>query len=503
MGTSKDNIVEEIDWRIRVFDSLTFPTLILKPNRVILSANRRFLEKYKVTNDELIGKKCYEILSHSDTPCREKDCPLFRVIDDKRGHSILRRIEEGKEYRYEDRVFSPILDSRGEVAYIIESLRDATRMKNLEKELSDIKELMERVVQSSVSAIIAADRNGKLLMMNQSARELFGFTEREFIQTISVEEIYLPGVAKQIMKKMRDDALGGRGKLPLTKTTILNTDGLQIPVEMTGAIIYDENGQEIATMGIYNDQRERIAVEKKLKEAQVQLAQSEKMASLGQLAAGVAHEINNPLTGILFYSNFIMERLDPDDPMNEELGFIIEDVNRCKETVKNLLAYSRQTNSIKTIIQLNDLLENSLVLIRDQKVFGHIQVEKVLSGEMMLVHVDTNQITQVIINLIINALDAMEGKGALRLQTYRDKAAKKVFLEVADTGCGIAPDHLNKIFDPFFTTKEQGKGTGLGLSTSIGLVNENGGDLRVKETGSGGSVFLIELPLFQPSDEGG
>jgi len=422
MIPSKDNIVEEIDWRIRVFDSLTFPTLILKPNRVILSANRRFLEKFNASAEDLIGKKCYKVFLNSETPCPENECPLPKVIDEKRGQSMLKRIEEGNRIRYEDRVFSPILNDNGEVAYIIESLRDATRIKNLEKELFDIKELMERMVQSSVSAIVAANREGKILIMNQSAKDLFGFNLGDIIPHITVEEIYPPGVAKQIMKKMRDAALGGKGKLAVTKTTIVNTDGLEIPVEMTGAMLYDESGNEFATMGTYNDLRERIAVEKKLEEAQAHLAQTEKMASLGQLAAGVAHEINNPLTGILFYSNFIRERLQPDDPMDEELGFIIEDVNRCKETVKSLLAYSRQTSSIKTIIQMNDLLENSLFLIRDQKIFGHIQVEKALSNEMMLVHVDTNQITQVIINLIINAVDAMEGQGVVRLQTYRDKS---------------------------------------------------------------------------------
>ena len=501
MISSRENSVQDIDWRIRVFDSLTFPTLILKPDRFILAANRRFLEKFNARAEDVIGKKCYQVFLNAETPCPENTCPLPKVIEDKQGQSMLKRLVEGNHVRYEDRVFSPILNDDGEVAYIIESLRDATRIKNLEKELFDIKELMERVVQSSVSAIVAANRGGKVLMMNESARDLFGFNRGDIMPHINVEEIYPPGVARQIMKKMRDEALGGKGKLPVTETLIINSDGLEIPVEMTGAIIYDESGNEFATMGIYNDLRERIAVEKKLKEAQTHLAQSEKMASLGQLAAGVAHEINNPLTGILFYSNFIKERLQADDPMNEELGFIIEDVNRCKETVKNLLAYSRQTNSIKTIIQLNDLLDNSLVLIRDQKIFGHIRVEKALSQDMMLVHVDTNQITQVVINLIINAVDAMSGQGVLGLKTYRDKSQKKVFLEVSDTGCGISGSNLNKIFDPFFTTKEQGKGTGLGLSTSIGLVTENGGALKVKTTGPGWTVFLMELPLYQASED--
>ncbi|MFC1857211.1 PAS domain S-box protein [Thermodesulfobacteriota bacterium] len=494
-------MVEEIDWRMRVFDSLTFPTLILKPNHSILNVNKRFLEKFNVSIDEIIGKKCHQILSDSEKTCSEKTCPLSKVFEEKRGQSILKRIIHENEIRFEDRVFSPILNDHGNVAYIIESIRDVTRIKYLEKELSDVKELMERVVQSSVSAIVAASREGRLLLMNQAAKELFGFTDKDSIPDKTLDEMYPPGVARQIMDKMRDSEKGGKGKLPVTKTTILNANGSKIPVEMTGAVIYDEIGRGIATMGIYNDLRERIDVEKKLKEAQVQLAQSEKMASLGQLAAGVAHEINNPLTGILFYSSLLKERLNENDSRREELGYVIEDANRCKEIVKNLLAYSRQTGSTKSVIQLNDLLEQSLALIRDQKVFGHIQVEKELSQEMMLINVDNSQIIQVIINLVINGVDAMEGKGILILRTYRDKAARKVFLEVSDTGCGISEENLTKIFDPFFTTKQQGKGTGLGLSTSIGLVTENGGNLHVKETNTQGTTFLVELPLYQLGED--
>jgi two-component system NtrC family sensor kinase len=254
-------------------------------------------------------------------------------------------------------------------------------------------------------------------------------------------------------------------------------------------------------MGIYNDLRERLAVEKTLKETQVQLAQSEKMASLGQLSAGVAHEINNPLTGILLYSSMALEKLEKGNPLTEHLKYIVEDVNRCKAIVKNLLSYSRQSNSTKEIIPLNTLVGQSLNLIRDRKLFGNVVITKELSGEMMLIHGDRNQLAQVIINLVMNACAAMDGEGILTFRTYRDKQDKKGFVEVSDTGCGIREEHLTKIFDPFFTTKETGKGTGLGLSTAYGIVQENGGHICVKETSPSGTTFLVELPLYVPSED--
>jgi signal transduction histidine kinase len=225
------------------------------------------------------------------------------------------------------------------------------------------------------------------------------------------------------------------------------------------------------------------------------------MASLGQLAAGVAHEINNPLTGIFLYANMVLEQLPKDDSKREDLKFVLEDADRCRNIVKNLLAYSRQTNPKREIFQLNTLVEQSLELIRDQKLFLNVEVVKEMSDEMMLIHADKNQLSQVVVNLVMNALDAMDRQGVLTLRTYRDKTVRRVYLETADTGGGIPTENISKIFDPFFTTKEPGKGTGLGLSTVYGIIKENDGNISVKETGPQGTVFLVELPLYQPSDE--
>jgi signal transduction histidine kinase len=255
-------------------------------------------------------------------------------------------------------------------------------------------------------------------------------------------------------------------------------------------------------MAIYNDLKDKTKVENELKKAHRQLAQSEKMASLGQLAAGVAHEINNPLTGILFYSSLLLERKDMDEGMREDLGYILEDANRCKEIVKSLLVYSRSAGSMMNIVHINEIVEQSLTLIRDQKKFRNIRIEKELSDDMMLINADTNKLKQVVINLVINAADAMDGNGTITLTTYKEKFLKKIYLEVKDTGSGILHENLSKIFDPFFTTKEVGKSTGLGLSIVYGIVEEHGAKISVKKTGSKGTTFIIEFPLYVSSDEG-
>jgi two-component system NtrC family sensor kinase len=505
MARGADEISKEIDWRSRVFDSLSLPTLILEPNRVVIDANKAFLEKFDVRKDEIIGQTCHEFFYQSENPCPYDTCPLSKVLAEKAGQTILRRVISGRKEKWEDRIFSPILDDAGEVRYIIEKIRDVTHVKKLERELSGIKVFMEKFVQSSMSGIIAADRRGKILVMNPAAEELTGYTIQEARSKITVRDLYPPGQAKEVMKQLRSEAFGGKGKLPCSPTTLVNAQGEEIPVELTAAIIY-EGGKEVATMGIFNDLREKLAQEEKIKDVLLRAAQAEKMASLGQLAAGVAHEINNPLTGILLYGGLLLEDLPEDDPKYQDMHLIIEDANQCRNIVKSLLAYSRQTSANQEIIDLNELVEQSLSLIRDQSLFINIEMVKELSDEEMLVRVDRSQLNQVIINLVRNAIDAMERKGTLTLKTYCERRKKGVgkpdaagfaYIEVSDTGSGISEENLPRIFDPFFTTKDLGKGTGLGLSTVYGIVQENGGTIWVKETSPAGTTFIVELLLRQ------
>jgi len=501
MNMESITVTEELEWSTKVFNSLPFPSLILTLDKVIISANQAFLEKKDTELAKVVGKTCHQVFYQTDEPCSPAICPFSKVITEKKWQSILRRTEfDGNEEVWVDRMFSPILDDNGNVKFVMECVRDASRVITLEKRSIHIRQFLDKVIQSSPNAIISADRDGNILIMNQAAEKLFGYSMEEAIRTKNAEDFYPFGKAKEIMRKMKNKNFGGEGKLSATQVDVVNAAGETIPVEMTANIIY-EGDKEVASTGIFYDLREKLAAEKKLKEALVQIAQSEKMASLGQLAAGVAHEINNPLTGILLYANLALERLDQADPLRKYLESVVNDTDRCKDIVKNLLSYSRQASPTKEIFQVNSLVEESLNLIRHQKRFFNIKLVKKMSKDMMLVHADKNQLSQVIINLVMNAIDAMERKGTLTLQTLCDKPNKKAYIEVSDTGCGIPKENLLKIFDPFFTTKGSEKGTGLGLSTSYGIVEENGGRISIKETSPMGTTFSLEFPLFKPDKE--
>jgi two-component system NtrC family sensor kinase len=486
-------------WKPRLFDSLSVPTLILKPNKVIVDVNARFLERFGTSKKEVVGKTCHDFFYHSADACPSESCALAEVLADRHGHSVLKYVTNNAGVKkWDNRVFSPILDEAGEVRYVVECIHDGTQLKMLELELSGAKDFTQKLIESSTTAIIAADRHGKILTMNPAAEELTGYSLKEARERITTEDLYLPGQAREVMKVLRSESKGGKGKLQPTRQTLISAQGEEIPVELTAAIIY-ENGQEAATVGLFNDLREKIKHEQAMREMVQRISRAEKMASLGQLAAGVAHEINNPLTGIIFYADLLLKSLDEEDPRRHSLTCMYEDAKRCGKIIKNLLAYSRQETHKKEILHINTLLEHSLDLIRDPKFFMGIQIKKELSEDMILIKGDRDQLGQVIVNLVLNAVDAMDQKGTMTLRTYRNKPAQKAYIEVSDTGRGIPEKDLPLIFDPFFTTKATGKGTGLGLSTAYGIIKENKGRIWVKETSPKGTTFVVELPLYRPS----
>jgi len=226
---------------------------------------------------------------------------------------------------------------------------------------------------------------------------------------------------------------------------------------------------------------------------QEMLLQQEKLSSVGKLAAGVAHEINNPLTAVLTNSMLLLEDLSADDPMYEDLKAIADETLRCREIVRGLLEFARQDVPAKVESDLNKIVASVVSLVRKQFSFKNIAIVEDISQSLPSVNIDRDQFQQVIVNMLINAMEAIKRDGEIRVETAYSELKRTIELKITDTGNGIPEDARLKLFDPFFTTKDTG--TGLGLSISHGVVQRHGGTISFESQMGKGTTFVISLPV--------
>jgi two-component system, NtrC family, sensor kinase len=224
-----------------------------------------------------------------------------------------------------------------------------------------------------------------------------------------------------------------------------------------------------------------------------QVGRSEQLATVGRLAAGVAHEINNPLTGVLAFADLLREKENMDAQDCEDLELIIRETKRAREIVKGLLDFARETPQVKTRVFINELVRQTILLLGKRDALQNIQLVEALTDPLPPVIGDKNQLQQVLVNLSFNACEAMPDGGTLMLGT--SLVGDQIAIEVTDTGCGIKKEHLDKVLEPFFTTKPVGKGTGLGLSVSYGIIEQHGGTLKIDSQEGKGTTFTVMLPV--------
>jgi two-component system NtrC family sensor kinase len=238
----------------------------------------------------------------------------------------------------------------------------------------------------------------------------------------------------------------------------------------------------------------------RLQKAFQRITRTERLASLGQMAAGVAHEINNPLGGILLYSNLVLEEMNDDNASRENMEKIIYQTDRCKKIVQNLLDFARTPSGDMIQLSINHVIMTSMNLVKDQSMFLGIEVKTNLAEDLPAIRGDVSRLEEVFLNLFINAADAMEGDGVLRIST-RLSSTKSIKIYISDNGKGIDKAYLPHIFEPFFTTKDPGQGTGLGLSITYGIIQKHNGLIDVESKPGEGTTFIITLQPHLGSGE--
>lgn len=364
-------------------------------------------------------------------------------------------------------------------------MKELTNDRNrLAKKLETNQKYLSNILHTAESAIAVIDKNEKFESWNKGAEIMFGYTEDEIIGKSST--ILFPEDEKYVreLNYIKDEAYKSN-EVKIIDTERRTKDGRIIPVELSVAPLPSNDGQYSGRTVIIKDKSH-------VKQLQQQIDQSEKLAVIGQLAAGIAHEIGNPLASISSLVQLI-QRKNKDDLLNEQLITIRENIDRITKIVRELVDFSRPPSYKRELIQITEIVKTAVGIVKYDKRVKKVDFETEFSKNVPMIHVVPDQLLQVFVNILFNALDAVEGNGRIQVKTYVED--DKIITKFSDDGCGMPEETISKIFDPFFSTKDVGKGTGLGLSVSYSIIRKFGGDVSVESEVDKGSCFCVKLPI--------
>ena len=476
-----------------LFEHMATGVFISSKEGKFLNANQALLD--------MLGYQSKEEFLNIDLPqdlyLRPEDRDTFKQMMERDG----RVIDYEVEFKRKDGSTIPILltgharyDQQGNIIGYEGLNVDLTRRKLMEKELKEAYDFMNKIVQSSPNSITATDMKGNILIWNQAAEETLGYQAGDVIGKMNIRKIYPEGVARKVMQMLRSDEYGGVGRLSTYPMVYVRHDAEVVEGNLSAAIIYDTKGKEIATVGLFVDLSDRLEMERALRHTQEQLLQSEKLAAMGRLTSQIAHELNNPLYGIMNTLELLKTEISPDNRRRKILEMALSETVRLSDLLRKMLSFSKPDQEERHPVDINSVLDEILLLHEKQLKENDINIKYSLAEGLELVIASKNQLRQVFLNMVANARDAMANGGTLTVTTGPD--GDNVVIDITDTGSGIREEYIDKIFDSFFTTKGEVKGVGLGLSVCYGFIKEHGGEIKVKSQEGVGTTFSITLPIY-------
>jgi PAS domain S-box-containing protein len=465
----------------QIFESVTDGISVLDLEGIITEANQRTVEMHGFgSKNELLGKSVFELLAPHEQTKLAAD--LKQAV--KEGaisgveYTLLRA--DGSEFPGELSI-SILKDAQGSPFGHITIAKDVTKREEMDEALKLAAEEWSRTFDSINDAICINSKDFRFLRANKAFADMYQVEHSQVIGRRCYE----------VTHKSKEPIEGCphretlRTAKPAKAEFFMNGKGTY--VEISTSPIFDEKGKVVGSVHITRD----ITEQKKQSE---RLMSTDRLASLGELAAGTAHEFNNPLTSIIVLSEMLMEK--GPDSIRDDLTLINNEARRAANVARNLLAFGGKHTPVKQLYQLNSVIEDVLELRAYEHKSSNIDVERHLAPDLPEIMVDYFQMQQVFMNIIINAEYFMiqaHGEGTLTITTQKENGTVRI--SFADDGPGITPENLNRIFDPFFTTKEAGKGTGLGLSICHSIVVEHGGQIYVRSQLGKGTTIFIELPI--------
>ena len=432
----------------------------------------------------------------TDVYLKPEDRRRYTEIIEKRGQVV---DYEVKWRRRDGHILNILLTSnvrygsRGDILGYEGIVVDQTRRKKQENELKEAHDFFDQLITSSPNAIMVMDMKGVINLWNQFAEDVFGFESEQVIGKMTIQQIFSKKVAAKVTEMMRDEKFGGRGKLNSYPLNFKKANGELVEGNLSASILYDEKGKELASVAIFSDLKEMLQTERELSTARQHLLQSEKLAAMGRLTSQIAHELNNPLFGIMNTLELMKTEISPQNKRRKLLDMSLSEVERLADMLKKMLSFSKPDQEERQKIDINVVIEELMLLYEKRLRENSIKVKLDLLENPGIIIASRDQLRQVFINMFSNAMYAMPEGGDLEIKTKLQ--GEMLFIIIKDTGTGIKPGYIEKIFDSFFTTKTDNvQGVGLGLSVCYGFIKDHGGNIEVDSKEGKWTKFTITLP---------
>jgi two-component system NtrC family sensor kinase len=468
-----------------LFETLQEGIYIVTPDDKIVEVNPALVHMLGYdSREELLGKKVSEVFVDP-----EQRSLLAREVNHQpapQGREITLQRKDGQPVVCLNTA-SAVRDTQGKIVRYQGALADITERRAIEKRLYQQQEFARRLVDSFPDLIFVVDTERRYTFVSPKVEEVLGYNTQETIGTTFGDRTHLE--ERTAVLAVFDDLLHGKRNFASIEIRVRHKQGEWRRLRCHFSPLFDEQGKIEGVVVSGRDITE-------MKRMEEQLIQAEKLAAMGQMLAGVAHELNNPLTAILGASELVRDRAGIDENTRRQLDMTHRQARRAARIVQNLLEFSRPASPQKKALDLNAVIDRTLQLHEHSLRRNSIQVDFHPSAGLPPTIGDANQLIQVFLNLVSNAEQAIrEVRPSGRIQIRLGQKGSRIFATVQDDGVGIKPDVLPKIFDPFFTTKRPGGGTGLGLSICMSIIREHGGDVEAESLPAGGTAFTVFLPI--------